>query len=147
LEAERVQALGALHSLRSKKKLAAEKRPEAHFVSNEVKEKRIEDYVERETAGARNRVEDAEAAVQQEQDDMTHGEIAGLTPKEPEMTFEVMKAAIGDSLSDLASSDNGEDGEDQDEETELAKLSEDDEPGRVMGTISKTVQQRKETFR
>jgi len=78
---------------------------------------------------------------------MTHAEIAGLTPREPEKTFEEMMAAIGDSLSDLASSDNGEDGEDEDEETELGTLSEDDEPGWVMGTISKTVQQRKESFR
>jgi hypothetical protein len=131
----------------SKKKLAAEKRRETHFLSNEEKEKWIEDYVERETAGARKRVEDAEAAVQQEQDDMTHAEIAGLTPREPEKTFEEMMAAIGDSLSYLASSYNGDDGEDEDEETQLGKLSEDDEPGWVMGTISKTVQQRMQSFR
>jgi hypothetical protein len=83
LEAERVRALGALRSLRSKKKLAAEKRCEMHFLSIEEKEKWIEDYVERETAGARKRVEDAEAAVQEEQDDMKHAEIAGLTSCEP----------------------------------------------------------------
>ena len=136
-----------LRSLRSKKKLAAEKRPETHFLSNKEKEKWIEDYVERETAGARKRVEDTEAAVQQEQDDMTHAEIGGLTPREPEMTWEEMMAAIRDRLSDLASSDNGEDGEDEDEETEVGKLREDDEPGWVMGTISKTVQQRMESFR
>jgi len=53
LEAERIRELGALLSLRSKKKLAAEKRRETHFLSNEEKEKWIEDYVERETAGAR----------------------------------------------------------------------------------------------
>jgi len=147
LEAERVRALVALCSLRSKKKLAAEKRRETHFLSNEEKEKCIEDYVERETAGARKRVEDAEAAVHQEKDNMMHAEIAGLTPREPEKTFEEMMAAIRDSLSDLASSDNGEDGEDEDEETELGKLSEDDERGWVMGTISKTVQQRMESFR
>ena len=59
-----------------------------------------------------------------------------------------MLVAIGDSLSDLASSDDGEDGEDDDdEETEQGKLSEDDEPGWVMGTITKTVQQRMERFR
>jgi len=81
LEAERIRALGALRSLRSKKKLAVEKRRETHFLSNEEKEKWIEDYVESETAGARKRVEDAEAAVQQEQDDMTHAEIAGLTSR------------------------------------------------------------------
>jgi len=79
LEAERVRALGALRSLRSKKKLAADKRGETHFISNEQKEKWNEDYVERETAGARKRVEDAEAAVQQEQHNMKHAEIAGLT--------------------------------------------------------------------
>jgi len=56
-------------------------------------------------------------------------------------------AAIGDSLSDLASSDDGEDGEDEDEENEQGKLSEDDEPGWVMGTMGKTVQQRMKSFR
>jgi hypothetical protein len=66
LEAERVRALGAWHSLRSKKKLVAETRQETHFLHNEEKEKWIEDYDERETAGARNRVKDAEAAVQPE---------------------------------------------------------------------------------
>jgi len=148
LEAERVRALGALRSLRSKKKLAAEKRREAHFLSNEEKEKCIEDYVERETAGARKRVEDAEAAVQQEQDDMTQAEIARLTSREPEKTFEEMLVAIGDILSDLASSDDGENGEDEDdEETEQGKLSDDDEPGWVMGSITKSVQQHMESFR
>ena len=130
MEAETVRALGALCSLRCKKKLAAEKRRETHFLSNEEKEKWIDDSVERETAGARKRVEDTEAAVQQEQDDMTHAEIAGLTTREPEKTFEEMLVAIGDSLSDLASSDDGEDGEDEDDEaTEHGKLSDDDEPG------------------
>jgi len=146
LQAERVRALGALQSLRSKENLAAEKRRETHFLSNEEHEKWIEDYVERETAGARKRVEDAEAAVQQEQDNMTHAEIAGLTPRAPEKTVVEMMAAIGDSLSDLASSNDGEDGEDEDEETELGQLSEADEPGWVMGTITKTVQQRMDSF-
>jgi hypothetical protein len=40
-------------------------RQETHFLSNEEKQKWIEDYVQRETAAARKRVEDAEAAVQQ----------------------------------------------------------------------------------
>jgi len=148
LEAEGFRALGALRILRSKKNLAAEKRRETHFLTNEEKEKWIEDYVERETAGARKRVEDAGAAVQQEQDDMMHAKIAGLTSSEPEKTFEEMLVAIGDSLSDLACSDNGEDGGDEDdEETVQGNLSEDDEPGWVMGTITKTVQQRMERFR
>jgi len=90
----------------------------------------IVDYVERVTAGARKRVEDAKAAVQQEQEDMMHAGIAGLTTREPEKTFEEMMVMIWDSLSDLASSDDGEDGESEDDEhIEQGKLSEDDEPG------------------
>ena len=59
-----------------------------------------------------------------------------------------MLNAIGDSLSDLATSDDEQDGEareDQEEDTELGKLS-DDEPGWVMGTISKNVQHCMESF-
>jgi len=48
-----VRALGALRSLRSKKKLSAEKPQETHFSSIEEKEKWIEDHVDRETAVAR----------------------------------------------------------------------------------------------
>jgi len=59
-----------------------------------------------------------------------------------------MVGAIGDSLSDLASSDDRGDGEDEgDEETEHGKLSEDDVPGWVIGTVTKTVPQRMQRFR
>jgi len=61
-----------------------------------------------------------------------------------------MLNAIGDSLSNLASSEDEEDEEDEDddeEDTELGKLSEDEHPGWVMGTISKTVQHRTDSFR
>jgi hypothetical protein len=79
---------------------------------------------------------------------MTLAEIVGLTSREPETTFEEILVAIGDSLSDLASSDDGEDWEDEDEEyTEQGNLSEDDEPGWVMGTITKKVRQGMERFR
>jgi hypothetical protein len=61
---------------------------------------------------------------------------------------EEMLIAIGDSLNDLARSNDGEDGEGEvDEETESGKLSEDDAPGWVMDTITKTVQQSMERFR
>jgi len=53
LEAERVRALGALRSLRSRKKLLAGKREKMQCLSNEEKEKWIVDNVERETAVAR----------------------------------------------------------------------------------------------
>jgi len=46
---------------------------------------------------------------------MKHAEITGLTNKEPEKTFQEMMVVIGDSLSDLASSDDGEDGANEDE--------------------------------
>jgi len=79
---------------------------------------------------------------------MSNVEKAGLTTREPEKTFEEMLNAIGDSLSDLATSDDDEDAEDEeeDDDTEQGKLSEDDEPGWVMGTISKSVQRRIERF-
>jgi hypothetical protein len=85
--------------------------------------------------------------VQQEQDDIKYAEITGLMKTKPENTFHEMIVAIEDSMSDLASSDNGEDGEDDDEVTEQGKMSEDDKPGWVMGTITKTVPQRMERFR
>ena len=58
-----------------------------------------------------------------------------------------MIVAIGDSLSDLACSDEGEDREDEDDkETEQGQLSEDDEPGWVMGTLPNMAQQCRERF-
>jgi len=46
-------------------------------------------------------------------------------------------------MSDIARSDNGEDGDNEaDKDTQQSQLSEDDEPGLVIGTNTKTVQQR-----
>jgi len=150
LEAERVRVLRALRSLQSRKKLAAEKRRETHFLSNEKREKWMEDYVERETAVAKKRVQDAETGMMQEQEHMENVEKGQSTTTEPEIAFEEMLNAIGDSLSDLASSEDEEDGEDEDddeEDTGQCKLSEDDKPGWVMGTIFKIVQHCMENFR
>jgi hypothetical protein len=60
-----------------------------------------------------------------------------------------MMNASRDSLSDLASSEDKEDGEDEDdheEDTGHGKLGEDDEPGGVISTNSKTVQHHVESF-
>ena len=96
---------------------------------------------------ARERVEDTEAAVHQEQEDMKHAKIARLTNRELDKTFDKMMVAVGDSLSNLESSDKGEVGDVQDDvETEQGKLSEDDEPGWEISTITKMVQQRIERF-
>jgi len=79
---------------------------------------------------------------------VTQAEIVGLKSRESEKTFQEILVAIGASRSDLASSDDWEDGEDQDDEkSEQGKLSKDEEPGWVMGTITKTVQQRRDRFR
>jgi len=119
-----------------------------HDRSNEETERWIEDYVESETAGARKRVEDSEAVVQKEQEDMKHSEITGLTNREPAKSVDQMTVAIEDSLGDLASSNFGDDGEYEDaEETEQSKLSEDDEFCWVRGTISQSEQQPMERFR
>ena len=96
-----------------------------------------------ETDVAAMQVEDAVKAITQEQKDMRNAEKVGLTTRKPEKTMEEMLNAIRDSMSDLASSDAEEDGVDEKddaEDTELAKLNEDDEPGWVMGTISKMAQ-------
>jgi hypothetical protein len=117
-----------------------------HFLNKKEKETWIEDTVERETAVARKRVEDAETAVKREQEGIGSAERGRLTARYPGQPVVEMLHTIGVSLSDLASSDNQEDGED-DEDTEQGNLSEDDEPGWVMGTISKTVGQCMEIFR
>jgi hypothetical protein len=97
--------------------------------------------VERETAVSRKQVEDAETVIKQEQEDMRSAESGGLISSEPGYKIEEMLDAIGDSQSDFARSDDEED-RDDDADTEQGKLSKDDEPSWVMGTISKTVQQR-----
>jgi len=146
-DAGRVRALGALRSSRCRRKLAVDKRQETHFLNNKKKEKWLEEYVERETAGARKLVEDTEGAIRQEQEDMGIAVNAGLTTNELEKKCHGMMVTISDSLSDLASSDDVEAGQDEDdEETAQGKLSEDDKPSWVMGTIYKMVQQRKERF-
>jgi predicted secreted Zn-dependent protease len=59
-----------------------------------------------------------------------------------------MLGAIGDRWEEFASSDDAEVGEDEDdEENQQGKLSEDNKPGRVMGTTTKMVQQHMERFR
>ena len=150
LEAGKVQVLAAWHILRSEKKLSVEKRRETHFSSIEETEEWIENDVDRETAVARKRVQDAETAIIQEQEHMRNVAKAWSPTTKPETSFGEMLNTIGDSLSNLASSKDEEDGEDIDDDerdTDLGKLCEDDEPGWVIGTNSKTVQHRMEGFR
>jgi len=95
------------------------------------------------------RVETAETAIMQELNDMTTAESLGATTRKPETKFEMIWNAIGDSPIVLASSDDKQDGEDveyDEEDTEHSKLSDEDKPGWVMDTISKTVQHRMESF-
>jgi len=80
---------------------------------------------------------------------MRNAEHAGLRITKPEIQFEEMLNAIRESLTDHASSNDGEEGEDKDDvehNPELGKPSEDDEPGWLMGTISGTGQHRMERF-
>jgi hypothetical protein len=117
----------------------AEKRHKTYYVRNEVNGKWILDVVERETAVVTQRVRDAENAVMQ---DLTTADNRHMTSGMPEPTFEVMLYAIGDSLSDLVCADEDQNGEDMDDDandTMLGKLSEDDELGWVICTISKIV--------
>jgi len=148
LEVARVQAWGALHSLQSEKKVSAEKGLQIHFLSNEEKEKWIKDHGDWGTAVARKRLQDAETAIMQEQEDMRNTKNARFTTTKTETTYMDMFNAIGESLRDRASSNDEEDGEDEDDEKDidLGKLSKADEPGWVMGTIPNTVQHHLESL-
>jgi len=106
--------------------------------------------VEQKTTEARKRVDNAETAIKQEQEDMGSAEKAGMTTTKSDTPFEEMLNSIGYSLSDLATSDDGEDGVDEDdgkEHPEQGKPSKDDSPCWVMGTISEMVQHRMERCR
>ena len=101
------------------------------------------------TAVARMRVQDAQTAIIPEQEGMRNAEKAGSTTRKPGNTVKERLNAIDDTRRDLASSDNEEDGDDEEndeEDTELDKVSEDDEPGWMMGAISTTVRQHMEIF-
>jgi hypothetical protein len=105
--------------------------------------------VEREATVARKRVHDAKTGMMEEQEHMGNVEKGPSTTTKPEISLEEMLNAIGYSLSDLARSEDGEDGEYEDnykEDTGHGKLTDDDEPGFMLGTISKTVQHRMESF-
>jgi len=138
---ERVRAFGALHNRWCRQKYSVEKSRETHFVCTEVKEKIIKDYKNHETAWARKQVVNTETVITQEQEDMSSAEKEQPTTRKPDISFEEMLNAIGNSLSDLVCSDDDEDGDDVEAaaDTEFGKVSKDDEPDWVMGTISKTV--------
>jgi hypothetical protein len=71
-----------------------------------------------------------------------------LATREFEKTIPEMMDSSGDSLSNLASSDDEEDAEDDDHEDRFqGNLSRDNEPGCVIGTFPNNVQPRMETFR
>jgi len=121
-----------------------------HFSSNKEKEKWIDDYVDTETTVARKWVEDTETPIKQQQEDMRNPQKVGLTTTKLETTIEEMLSSIGDHLGDLASYDDVEDGEHEDDDKanpELGKQSAHDEPGWVMGTISRAVNHRMERYR
>jgi hypothetical protein len=113
LQAKTVRVLVVLPSCRSKKKLAAVIREETHFLSNEENEERNEDDVESETTGVGKHVEDADAAIRQEQQGTEAAGNAGVMTREPQKTFREMIVAIGDSLSHIASCNYDEDGDDE----------------------------------
>jgi len=114
-----------------------------HISNDEEEEKWIEDYLDGETAVARELVENAETAIKNELEDMRNAEKAGLTTTNPETESEEMLHSIRESVSDLGSSDDREDGEDVDdaqEDPQLGTLSKDNEHGWEMGKISRMVQ-------
>jgi len=96
-----------------------------YFLSNEETEWWIEDYMDWETAVVRSRVQEAKKVIMQVQEHIRKVENARATTTNPETTFQEMLNEIGDSVSELVSSDNKEDGEDVDvgEDTDISNNS------------------------
>jgi hypothetical protein len=109
----------------------------------------FEDYVDRETAAARRRVDVAETVIEQEKNNMRITAQAGLTTRKSKTVFKEIFNSIGDSLRDLACSTNGEDGEgghNNEENTELGTMTKDEQPRWVVGAISKLGHYRMDTI-
>jgi len=121
------EPLGVLRSLRTKQKIEVENWYETHSLNNEENGKWIEDYIQRETTVLRKRVEDAETAIEQGQEDKRNVGNTGLIMGELEETSEEMMAPVGYSLSNLATADDDVNGDDEDDQdTVLGMPSEDD---------------------
>lgn len=96
-----------------------------------------------ETTWATKQVEDIETVIMHKQEDLRNAGNAGSTTRKPQKTFEEMFNGIADCLSNVTCSENEEDGEDEahdEDDTEVVQLSEDHQPGWMMGKISKPVQ-------
>jgi hypothetical protein len=99
---------------------------------------------------ARKRDQDTKAVIVEEQEHMGNVEKERSTTTTPDLTCEKMLDAFGGNLNNLASSKDEEDGEDKhydEDDTGLGKLSEDDEPGWVTGTMTTTFKHRMESLR
>ena len=154
IESERIRALQALRTLRSKKKAKAAASKDTVSMTQQEREKWIEDYVERETAVARRRVEEADAAWELEKERLAAEALDGAsTASKSKTTFAEMLKGIDDSIDDIATSDeDDEDDEDEDEE-------EDDIEGEIKadgtmdisdgpaGVVEERAQKRIDTFR
>jgi hypothetical protein len=98
--------------------------------------------VHRKPTVERQEVDDAETTNNWRLENMRMAGKAGLKMRKPEKTFQDLCYPIGDSRSNRTSADDEEavkNKEDYEEDTIVGKLSQDDEPGWVIGTISKMV--------
>lgn len=98
-----------------KKTLLVEKWLEYHVPNFSEQQKWIENYVDRDTAVARQGVENAEWVIQQEQEDRTSAEIGWQIAWQREIKWREMLKASGDSLINLALAGDGEDNADQED--------------------------------
>src|SRR6187551_3430319 len=107
VESERIRAHNSLHSLKYKKRRKAAESNEIRFMTKKEREKWIENYVERETATARKRAEEADSAWEREKERLAAEETVMDQPTAvgSKKTFEEMLKDIGDSIEDLATSD------------------------------------------
>lgn len=91
---------------------------------------------------ARKQNQQAETPIKPEQKDMRNADMVGLKTRKPKTIFHKILNEFGDSKRDLPGLENREDGECSDEDEDdivMCKLSEDDRPCQVLGTISRTI--------
>jgi hypothetical protein len=129
-EAERIRALNALRSLRSKKRLAAAKKKEVKDMDEEERGRWIDDYVEKETRVARQRVEAADAAVKADMEKVYDPK----TVDEPKKTFQELLALVGDDIDNVVPSDDDDDWDDSEEDSD-EEAEEDDDARSASGDI------------
>lgn len=155
IESERIRAHNNLRALKCKKRKKAEGSEEIRDMDSDQRDKWIEDYVERETAAARKRAEEADLAWALEKERLASVSAVDQHPETAESarSFNQMLEDIGESIDDVATSgeedeDNEDDDDDEEDEEDIEGESDEEEgSGWVPDIVQKSAQRRIDAFR